>query len=94
MVPAVVLDVAHVAGGDAAAVVALELARPARLLGAALCLLVAAVAAVLHAVAVPRHRDALLVLALELVVLATVVTCERRFTKVGFSGKNDSVFRQ
>lgn len=72
-VPAVVLGVAHVARRQAAAVGALEPSRSARLLGTSLRVFVAAVGAVVRAVAVPRHGDAVLVFALELVVLASVV---------------------
>lgn len=73
-VSAVVLGIAHVVGGYAATVGALELPRAAGLLGASLRVLVAAVGAVAHTVAVPGHRDAELVLTLELVLLAAVVT--------------------
>lgn len=73
-VPTVVLGVAHVAGRQTASVSTLELSRCAGPLGAHVCVFVAAVSTVIHSVAVPGDWDALLVLTLELVFLASVVT--------------------
>lgn len=84
VVPAVIFGVTHIVGWDAVAIVALELAWPTCLVGTAVCILIATVRTVLKAIAVPRHRDALFVLALELVGLATVVTCKMKCTKAGF----------
>lgn len=74
-VAAVVLDVAHQVQWDAAFVGALELGGRAGPHGAELWVLVTTVCTVVHAITVRGHRDALLVLALELVVQAPMVTC-------------------
>lgn len=77
-VAAIVLDIAHQVQRDAAFVGTLELGGRARPRGADLRLLVTTVCAVVYAVAVRGHRDALLVFALELVIQAAMVTCRGR----------------
>lgn len=73
-VSTVVLGITHVARWQAAPVGTMELSRLAGPLGTSLWVLVAAIGTVIYSIAVPGHRDALLVFTLELVFLASVVT--------------------
>lgn len=77
-IPTVVLGVTHVAWWQTAPVGTLELSWTAGPLGTSLWVLVTAVWTVIYSIAVPGHRDALLVFTLELVFLASVVTYRDR----------------
>lgn len=77
-IPTVVLGVTQVAWWQTAPVGTLELSWTAGPLGTSLCVLVTAIWTVIYSIAVPGHRDAILVFTLELVFLASVVTYRDR----------------
>lgn len=89
-VSTVVLGITHVALGQAAPVGAVELSWPAGSLSASVRVLVAAIWTVINSIAVPGHRDALLVFALELILLASVVTYEDR-EQVDWTSRPDTL---